>query len=91
MKGKRLIALIIAGIMLAAVICFMVFGDEKSAPWSMPILAVGMWAMAIADTVAYRNEPYQGIQKKSEFVRIVGGYVFAVVLTVLTVIFLVGG
>ena len=91
MKGKRIVGLIIAGVVLIAVICFMIFGDEKSAPWSLPVLSVGMWAMAIADTVAYRAEPYQGLQKKSEFVRIVGGYVFAVILTVLTVIFLVKG
>lgn len=45
--------------------------------------------MTIVDTIAYRTEPYEGMQKKNEFVRIVGGYIFAVILTVISVIFAV--
>ena len=58
---------------------------------TLPVIAAGVWAMTIVDTVAYRTEPYAGMQKKNEFVRIVGGYIFAVILTVISVIFAVMG
>lgn len=91
MKGKRLIGLIIAGVLLVFVVCVLVFGGEEPAVWTLPVIAVGVWAMTIVDTVAYRTEPYAGMQKKNELVRIVGGYIFAVILTVISVIFAVMG
>ena len=91
MKGKRLIGLIIAGVLLVFVVCVLVFGGEEPAVWTLPVIAAGVWAMTIVDTVAYRTEQYVGMQKKNEFVRIVGGYIFAVILTVISVIFAVMG
>ena len=91
MKGKRLIGLIIAGVLLVFVVCVLVFGGEEPAVWTLPVIAAGVWAMTIVDTVAYRTEPYSGMQKKNEFVSIVGGYIFAVILTVISVIFAVMG
>ncbi len=91
MKGKRLIGLIIAGVLLVFVVCALVFGGEEPAVWTLPVIAAGVWAMTIVDTIAYRTEPYEGMQKKNEFVRIVGGYIFAVILTVISVIFAVMG
>ena len=91
MKGKRLIGLIIAGVLLVFVVCVLVFGGEEPAVWTLPVIAAGVWAMTIVDTVAYRTEPYASMQKKNEFVRIVGGYIFAVILTVISVIFAVMG
>lgn len=91
MKGKRLIGLIIAGVLLVFVVCVLVFGGEEPAVWTLPVITVGVWAMTIVDTVAYRTEPYEGMQKKNELVRIIGGYIFAVILTVISVIFAVMG
>ena len=46
MKGKRLIGLIIAGVLLVFVVCVLVFGGEEPAVWlrpggSMKFLGVG--------------------------------------------------
>ena len=65
MKGKRLIGLIIAGVLLVFVVCVLEFGGEEPAVWTLPVIAAGVWAMTIVDTVAYRTEPYAGMQKKN--------------------------
>ena len=35
MKGKRLIGLIIAGVLLVFVVCVLVFGGEEPAVWTL--------------------------------------------------------
>ncbi len=90
----KIAGLILAVILLAAaIICkfALVGSDASAAKISLPLLASGLWAIMVFDTLAYKSTEAEGIQKKLELSRLIGGYLVTAFVTVAIVILLVSG
>ncbi|MCI8388737.1 MAG: hypothetical protein HFE63_09755 [Clostridiales bacterium] len=87
MNKYKLIGLIIAVILLCAALIFKFAGG--SAAVALPLLTLGVWAMIAAQTVDYKKTDADGITKKVEFARLIGGYIIAVLVSAGTVIYLI--
>ena len=91
MNKYKLSGLILAVILLAAALLFKFFGGDDFEPIAFILLSIGVWAIGVVETIAYKKCPEPGFGKNLELARLIGGYIFSVIVTAGVVIYFLFG
>ena len=91
MNKYKISGLILAVILLVAALLFKFFGGDSFEPIAFILLTIGVWAIVIVDTIAYKKCPEPGFSRNLELARLIGGYIFAVIVTAGVVIYFLFG
>ncbi|MGN1129456.1 MAG: hypothetical protein ACI4T6_10960 [Candidatus Flemingiibacterium sp.] len=83
--------LIAALLLIVSVIVRYRFATSEAAVLALPIVSVGLWALTVFDTLAYRTSKSDAIKKRGELIQLTALYIISALISVGTVIYIVTG
>ena len=89
MNKFKITGLVLAVILLIAALLFKFFGSDGSEIVAFILLSIGVWAIVIVDTISYKKYPEQGFSRNIELARLIGGYIFSLIVTVGVIIYII--